>query len=408
MALFHYQGLDQRGEMVAGDLEAATEEAVASYLSEKNIIPIEITAPASNANPLSSSALSFFQQKVKLIDLIFFCRQMYTMLHAGVPMLATLRGLRETTTNPALEQVLRDINEDLAAGVELSVALKRHPAVFSSLFISTIEVGEASGRLAESFLELAGYLERERETIAKIRSAMHYPMIVVIAIGLALLILNMFVIPAFAKVFTQFHAELPLPTRIILGFSNFTVSYWYIILLALGGGVWSVRNYLKTAEGKRRWDEIKLKLPVVGEIIRLATLSRFIRALATALHAGVAWTQGLSVAAHAIDNEYLAEKVIAMRENVERGDTIAQAAINSGLFTPLIVQMIRVGEQTGDLDRLLTEVAEYHEREIDYQLKNLSANIEPILITVIGIVVLILALGIFLPMWSMGQVAIKH
>jgi MSHA biogenesis protein MshG len=322
-----------------------------------------------------------------------------------VPILQSLRGLRETTRNPALARVIGSIGEALDSGLDLTSAFRRHDQVFSSLFLSMVQIGETTGSLAESFLQLAQYLEREKETRDRIKQAMRYPMVVVIAIVAALFIINLFVIPAFAKVYAGFRAELPWATKILIATSTVTVQYWYWMLLGLAGAAFGVSSYVKTPEGRYRWHRLKLRLPLVGGIIANATLSRFSRALAVTLRAGVSLVPGMTVVSRAVDNDYVGERVQQMRDGIERGETITRTAVTTGLFPSLVIQMLSVGEDTGMIDDLLVEVADYYDREVDYDLKNLSTAIEPVLIAVIGVIVLILALGVFLPLWDLAKAA---
>lgn len=408
MAVFQYTGRTRRGEAVSGRLEAASADAVAAQLLNTGVTPVDIEQASARADVFAGLRLwreRLAEGKVGLTDQIFFCRQMYTLLKAGVPILQSLRGLRETTRNPALARIIGSIGEALDSGLDLTSAFRRHDQVFSSLFISMVQIGETTGSLAESFLQLAQYLEREKETRDRIKQAMRYPMVVVIAIVAALIIINLFVIPAFAKVYAGFKAELPWATRILIATSTFTVQYWYGMLFALAAAVFGVSSYVRTPEGRYRWHRLKLKLPLVGGVITNATLSRFARALAVTLRAGVSLVPGMTVVSRAVDNDYVGERVQQMRDGIERGETITRTAVTTGLFPSLVIQMLSVGENTGMIDDLLIEVADYYDREVDYDLKNLSTAIEPVLIAVIGVIVLILALGVFLPLWDLAKAA---
>lgn len=402
MPTFQYRGRNQRGEAVQGRVEALTAEAVATQLFNTGITPIDINEAAVGGDVLRSLRVWLGRDKVRLIDLIFFSRQMYTMYKAGVPIMQALRGLRESTPNPAMARVLQGVSDSLDAGLDLSSAVRRHPDVFSTLFVSMVQVGESTGSLEQTFLQLALYLEREKDTRERIKAALRYPIFVLVAIGIAMFIINLFVIPAFAKVYAGFHAQLPWATRILMAVSGFTVAYWYLILGAVVGGVLGFRYYIATPAGRYWWDSKKLTLPVVGRILYQATLARFTRSMAITIKAGVPLVAGMTAVARAVDNVFIGERIVQMRDGVERGENIARTAIVTGLFPALVVQMITVGEETGAMDAMMQEVSEYYEREVDYAIKNLSAAIEPILITAIGVMVLILALGVFLPMWDLA------
>lgn len=405
MPLFYYRGRNARGALVTGQLELENESAVVNQLSGNSITPIEITATAPKQSLFANANARMKQRKVKLTDRLFFSRQMYTLMRAGIPILEALQSLRESTPSDTFAGIIGALRESLNAGESLAIALRHHPDVFSDLYVGIIEIGEASGTLAESFLQLAGYLEKEAETASRISAAMRYPMIVISFIAAAMVIINLFVIPAFAKLFAQFHAELPLPTRIVLAISNTMLTYWYVLLLAGAIGATLIRGYLKTPAGQLQWHRYKLRLPIVGGIIFRATLARFAHALGICVRAGVPWGKGMELVGNAVDNLYVQNKVMAMREGVERGDTITRTLSASALFPPLVLQMVRVGEQTGALDDMLREVADYYVREVDYQLKYLSTIIEPVLLVIVGAMVLILALAVFLPMWGLASAA---
>ncbi len=408
MPLFQYRGRNQRGEVVTGRVDAASADAVASQLFNSGVVPVDIVAATNAAKDLGTVFQSWFRSdKIDLIDLILFSRQFHTLFKAGVPIMQALRGLRDSTHNPAFARVINDLVETLDSGLELSAALKRHPKVFPSLYVSMVQIGEATGSMQEVLLQLAKYLELEKDTRDRIKSAMRYPIFVVVAITIAMFVINVFVIPAFAKVFTSMHAELPWATKILIATSQFTVAYWPLMLAALIVGIFAIRIYVRTPEGRYRWHRSKLKIPVIGGIFYRATLGRFARSMAVTMKAGVPLVQGMTVVSRAVDNEYIAERILQMRDGVERGETIARTAAATGMFPPLVLQMISVGEESGAVDELMAEVAEYYEREVDYDLKNLSAAIQPLLIIGIGFLVFILALGVFLPLWELPR-AVLH
>jgi MSHA biogenesis protein MshG len=338
-------------------------------------------------------------------DVLVFSRQMYTLNKAGVPILRAFAGLEASSTKPAMVELLKDIRSSLDQGRELSAALARHLDVFGAFYISMIRVGEMTGRLTEVFLRLNEHLEFERDVRERIKQAMRYPMFVLIAMAIAIVILNIFVIPVFAKVFAGFNAELPLITRGLLGFSAWMVAWWPLLIAALVGAGMLVRSYLRTPSGRYGWDARKLKLPVVGQIILKATLARFARSFALSSQSGVPLVQALTVVAQTVDNAFIGSRIEQMRDGIERGESISRCAAATGVFTPVVLQMISVGEETGELDSLLFEIASMYERETDYNIKGLSAAIEPILLAIIGVLVLLLALGVFLPLWNLGQAA---
>ncbi len=406
MALFQYKGRNQRGEAIKGRLEGPSAEAVATQLINSGIVPIDIVPAGAGEDVVSGLRRWLLAgRRVEFIDLIVFCRQMYTLLKAGVPIMQALRGLRETTQNAALSRVIEGISESLDQGLDLTTALKRHPKVFSTLFVSMVQVGETTGSLEEVFLQLALYLEREKDTRDRVKAATRYPLFVVIAMVVAMFIINMFVIPAFAKVYASFRIELPWATRVLIATSNFTIAYWYYVLAAAVATWVGIRYWLHTPDGRYRWHKWKLHLPVVGPILYKNTLARFTRALAIMIRAGVPLVQGMTVVARAVDNDFVAERILQMRDGIERGETIARTAAATALFPPIVIQMITVGEETGAMDELMFNVTDYYDRETDYDIKNLSTAIQPLLLLFLGVLVLLLALGVFLPMWDLVQAA---
>jgi len=408
MPFFAYKGRNSYGEMVRGVLEAGSSGAVADQLFNTGVTPVEIVVtrkPAGTGEVGWSVRLT--EGKVGEIDVMMFSRQMYTLLKAGVPILRSLTGLRESTPNLAFKRVLGDIRESLDTGRELSVALRRHPRIFSSFYVSMVRVGEATGMLEDVFLRLFYYLEFEKNTRDQIKAALRYPSFVVAAIVIALVVINLVVIPAFAKVYTAIKVELPLMTRILLAVSDFTVHYWPAMLVGAIGTYIGFRLYINSHSGKYRWDKIKLRLPLAGSIILKATLARFARSFALAYKSGIPVVQGLSVVALVVDNDHIGSRIEQMRNSIERGESILRTAVATGVFSPIVLQMIAVGEETGELDSLMQEVAEMYEREVEYEVKKLSDKIEPILIVGLAVIVLVLALGVFLPIWELGS-AMMH
>ncbi|NMP31929.1 type II secretion system F family protein [Thalassotalea sp. M1531] len=407
MAVFNYIGRNAQGSQVKGALEAASSTAVAEQLTRQNIIPISIELGKEKAETATSANVDIGEllgfNNVALDDLIVLCRQMYALMRSGVPILRAIHGLAESTTSSKLKGVLSDVATQLEGGYALSSALNQHPKVFSSLFVSIVHVGENTGQLDGSFLKLATYFEREQETRKRIKSALRYPSFVITAIVVAIVILNIFVVPTFANMFSKLGADLPLATRILINSSEFFLAYWPHMLVATIGLIFGLRYYVRTPKGKYEWDKRKLKIPVVGSIIERSLLSRFTHSFAIVLKAGVPMTSGLSLVADAVDNDFVRDKILNMRQGIESGDSLLRTAMTSNLFTPLVLQMVAVGEETGRVDELLEEVGDYYEREVDYDLSTLTARIEPILLVIVAGMVLVLALGIFTPMWDMAS-----
>lgn len=408
MPVFAYRGRGARGELVTGTLEGPDQGAVADQLLNTGVTPVDIKVTAAAAESSSPGWLArLLAPKVTLVDVMLFSRQMYTLLKAGVPILRALAGLQESAINPTLRRVIADLRVNLDAGRELSTAMRQHPEVFSTFYISVVRVGETTGQLDEAFNRLFGYLEFEREVRERIKTALRYPAIVILVISAAVAIVNFAVIPAFAKIFEASKVPLPILTRVLIAISDFFLAFWPLLLAGIVVAVVGFVSYTATEQGRYNWDRVKLRIPIAGKIIFKATLARFARAFSIASRAGVPIVQGLTVVASVVDNSYLARRVEQMREGVERGESVLRTAVTAGVFTPVVLQMIAVGEETGELDDLLNEVADMYEREVDYEIKNLAANIEPIITIALGVLVLLLALGVFLPIWEIGKVMLK-
>ncbi len=412
MPAFAYRGRNSTGEAVQGVLEGATAAAVADILFGSGVTPLDIKpAPAGAAEKkVAASAggsLSLFAEKIGHVDILLFTRQLYTLLKAGVPIMRALAGLQDSSQNGAMKAMLGQVRESLDSGREFSVSLARHPKVFSNFYLSMVRVGEMTGRLEEIFLRLFDHMEFERFMREQVKSALRYPSFVVMAMAVALFVVNIWVIPTFAKVFQGFNAELPILTRALIGFSDFTVAWWHVITGGVVAAALGFRTWVGTTAGRYWWDKLKMNIPIAGKIVRKATLARFARSFALAMRSGVPVIQALTTVAQTVDNAFIAEKVERMRDGVERGESILRSALNSGAFTPVVLQMIAVGEESGSLDEMMEEIAGMYQSEVEYELKTLSQQIEPILIVMLGILVLILALGIFLPIWDLGKVALK-
>lgn len=408
MPFFSYKGRNARGELLQGVLESTDSGAVADQLFNTGITPVEILATSKPAVGGSDNWWTkLTETKVLPIDVQLFSRQLYTLLKAGVPIMRGLAGLQESAISKAFARVIKDLRESLDAGRELSAAMRRHPDVFSLFYVSMVRVGEMTGRLEEVFLRLFEYLEFDREMRERIKTALRYPVFVVIVMVIAIGVIMRFVIPEFAKVYAGFNAELPLMTKILIGASNFTVQYSPLLISLIVAGVISFKMWTATVNGRYLWDRFKLRIPIAGKIILKGTLARFARSFALSSKSGVPIVQGLTVVAQTVDNAFIANRIEQMRDGVERGESILRTATTTGVFTPVVLQMIAIGEEAGELDDLMDEIAEMYEREVDYELKTLSSQIEPILIMGLGVMVLILALGVFLPIWDLGKVALR-
>ena len=405
MAEFQYQGRNDRGELIQGRVDGESERLVARMLLNNGVTPVRIQLCEVRENWFEALDKKLQYKKPTLVDLIMFCKQMHTLTKSGVPIVRAMNGLSETTRNLVLKDTIRDIARNLESGHSLTQAFNQHNDVFPRLFISTIHVGENAGRLDLAFSQVAAYLEHEQETQARIKSAMRYPVMVLVAIGVAMIIINLFVIPSFARVFESFHAELPWSTRILVASSNAMIAYWPAMLASVLAAAYGVRHYLATSIGRYQWDRTKLRLPLIGGIIEKATMSRFTRSFEMILNAGVPLIEGITIVSYAVGNDFVGEKIREMRQRIESGDSLSRTASAMNLFPPLVLQMIAVGEESGNVADMMSDVSDYYEREVDDELKNLSSAIEPVMILIIGAMVLVLAMGVFLPMWELGGAA---
>lgn len=410
MAAFSYRGRNVSGEAVTGVLEGATAAAVADLLFSSGVTPLEIkpaSAGALKKKEGDGEGFNLFAPKIEHVDILLFTRQLYTLMKAGVPIMRALAGLEQSSVNPAMKKVMGQIRESLDSGRELSMCLARHPKLFTPFYLAMVRVGEMTGRLEEVLLRLFDHMEFERFMREQVKSALRYPSFVIMAMGVAMFVVNIWVIPAFSKVFKGFGAELPLMTRILIGFSDFMLNWWHTLIGVIVGIGFAFKSWTKTTSGAYQWDKIKMRIPIAGKIVQKATLARFARSFALASRSGVPVIQALTTVAQTVDNAYIAAKVEQMRNQVERGESVLRAAIASEAFTPVVLQMIAVGEESGSLDEMMEEISGMYQSEVEYELKTLAQQIEPILIVMLGAMVLVLALGIFLPLWDLGKVAMK-
>lgn len=409
MALFSYKGRNATGELVQGVMEGADSSAIATQLFGSGITPVEIgAARAARLRDTEGLLQRLTRPKVGHQDLLLFSRQMYTLLKAGVPIMRALAGLQESTPNPTFKAVLQSVRENLDSGRPLSAALQRQEGVFSPFYVAMVYVGETTGMLEQIFLRLFNHLEFQESMRNQVKSALRYPVFVIAAMAVAIVVINLVVIPAFAKVYKGFNAELPFMTKLLIGFSDLMVASWPFLLGALIAAVFVFRRYTATQTGRYAWDRFTLRVPIAGKIVLKATLARFSRSFALAMRSGVPVVQGLSLVAQTVDNSFVAGKIEKMCDGVERGESVLRTAIHAGVFTPVVLQMLMVGEESGALDDMMEEVADMYQREVEYELKTLSSQIEPILIICLGVLVLVLALGVFLPIWDLGQAAMKR
>jgi len=410
MAEFYYQGRASDGKQVEGTLQGSSRTAIMQQLKRQEVIATKIEiAKGQKATATSSDGSSFdlsryFKRtKVSIDELIMFSRQMYALTRSGIPLIRAINGLADATRSAILAEVLTEVTRSLTQGTTLANAFRAHPKVFGELFISMIRMGESTGRLDSAFEQLIVHLELEKDTRKKIVAATRYPIIVTVFMGLALFIINMYVVPQFSSIFSKLGADLPLPTIILMATSSFMQSYWIAILVFIVVSIVGFIHWKNTPAGHLTWDRIILKIPVLGGVFERVALGRFARPFAMMLDAGVPLLQALTVTARTVGNEHIGQGIEGMLKGIERGESLLATASSSGMFNSLILQMIAVGEETGNVSALLVDIADFYDQEVEYDLKRLAEAIEPILLIFMGAMVLVLALGVFLPMWELGS-----
>ncbi len=407
MALYLYRGRNAAGKLVKGTLEAQSEEGVANTLLREKISPVFIGLKPKKEDVLKSISDTLKLGYPTLKDLVILSRQLYSLIRASIPIVRSIRVVADGTKNQRLKDALLDVVVSVEAGQSLAVSFNKHPLIFPTLMVYLVNIGENSGSLEEIFKQLSIHFERELDMRKKAKTVIRYPIFVFCVIGLAILVINFFVVPAFANFFKTFNAELPIYTRMLIASSEIMIGYWHIGLLIIFALIFVIKSYLKTYKGHFNWDKWKLKLPLFGNILKETMLSRFARAFALCVRTGVPLLESIQLISNATDNLYVSEKILGMRSSIEKGETLTIAATKTQLFTPLILQMFAIGEESGEIDRLLDEVALSYEEDVDYDIKKMADAIEPILIVIIGAFVLLLALAVYLPMWNLGQVMMK-
>ncbi len=401
MPIFEYQGRDVRGKLISGEGTATSADMLSTQLLKDSITPIHITLKQERGSFWQNLSNKLSRQKVANNELSLFTRQMYTLLKAGVPIMNAINHLADNSRSKAFAQALRGVAENLASGQSLGIAMQRYPDFFTPLMVGMVRVGENTGRLDEVFLQLTNYLELEGDTIKRAKTSMRYPLFVITAIIIGMIIINIFVIPVFAKMYMRAHIPLPAMTSILINISNFFIVHWLMILIFIALTVGALSRYLNTSQGKLVWHKYQLKLPVIGILLKRIILLNFAQTFAIVAHSGIPIVDGLSLVAQSLNNVYARQEILMMQESIQHGNSIIQAAYTCQLFTSIELQMLSVAGETGELGPMLNEIASYYQREVDYDLKKLTDMIEPILLIAISIMVLLLALAVYLPIWNM-------
>ena len=405
MPSFNYVAINEQGKEISGVLDAADSDAATRALEAQDLLPIKVSSGGAEAKAKAGSAALAStgknRRKINQRDIIDFTRQLVTLLKAGVPILSSLETLAGQSDNPAFSEILVQIVSDISTGLDLSAALAKHPKVFNELYVNGVKAGEAGGVLDEVLTRLTTVMHRDSEIRKKVKGALRYPMIVISGMVMAFIVMVVVVVPKFSAIFSQVGMDLPLPTKMLIFLADFVTSYWWIILLCVGVTIFGLRRFLATEKGRYQWDGMILKLPIFGPLILKTAMTRFTAMFETLSRSGLPILQIFHIVANTIGNKVLCDALIKAAEGIEHGRGIAVSLSDTGLFPPLVTRMISVGEESGAIDDMLGNIAEYYDAEVNSSVEGLTAMIEPILTLGMGVMVLILALAIFLPMWNM-------
>jgi type IV pilus assembly protein PilC len=395
MPTFEYTARSQTGQIQKGQLDVSTKDDVSAYLRKNRLILVSVREAPKQIK------FSMGGPKVKTRDIVIFTRQFATMINAGLPLVQSLNILASQTENKTLADVTKTVVYDVESGNTLADAFSKHPKAFSSLYVNMVAAGEAGGILDTILLRLATFLEKNDALVRKVKGAMIYPGVIISVAAIAICILLVFVIPTFQSMFSSAGLELPLPTRVVIGMSDFLIGYWWAILAVVGAGVFGLKSYYATAAGRLQIDTMMLKAPVLGDVIRKSAVSRFTRTLGTLVSSGVSILEGLEITAKTAGNQVVHNAVMESRQSIAGGETIAAPLERSKVFPPMVISMIAVGEQTGGLDEMLSKIADFYDEEVDVAVSALLSLMEPAMIVVLGVIVGGMVIAMYLPIFDM-------
>jgi type II secretory pathway component PulF len=402
MPAFEYKAVTNTGGIVVETVESANEQSLMRELFLKGFRPVSIKMKKAVKAETAGGGMALFAKKINTEEIVLFTRQLVTLLRAGVPMLTALEALTDQTSKQ-LGEVVNKIYVDVMSGNSLSQALDKHPKVFNKLFVNSVHAGEMSGSLDDVLERMVTVLKHDEETKKKVKAALRYPIIVISAMIAAFGVIMTLVVPKFAAMFGSMNMELPLPTKILMGASGVFQHYGLIIGVVVGAILLGFRWYTHTPAGLMWWDETKTKLPLVGPLISKSAMARFTKMFETLNKSGLPILQTLNTVSMAVGNKAIEKTIQQVAAGVERGEGIAGSMKKFELFPPMVVRMIAIGEQSGSLDEMLGSVAEHYDVEVEYAIKGLTSMIEPIITVFLGGAVVIMAFGIFLPMWNMTE-----
>jgi type IV pilus assembly protein PilC len=396
MPIFEYTARATNGQIQKGQLDVGSRDDVNSYLRKNRMILVSVREAPKRINFSFGGA-----QRIKTRDIVIFTRQFATMINAGLPLVQSLSILAQQTENKALAEVTKAVVYDVESGNTLADAFAKHPRAFSDLYVNMVAAGEAGGILDTILQRLATFLEKNDALVRKVKGAMIYPAVIMSVAVIAIAVLLIFVIPVFQEMFSSVNLELPLPTRIVIGMSQFLTGYWYAIAGAIAGAVFAIKRYYATPAGRKQIDAALLRAPVLGDVIRKSAVSRFTRTLGTLISSGVSILEGLEITAKTAGNMVIHDAVMASRQSIAGGETIAAPLEKSKVFPPMVISMIAVGEQTGGLDEMLSKIADFYDEEVDVAVSALLSLMEPVMIVLLGVVVGGMVVAMYLPIFDM-------
>ncbi|MCC6319698.1 MAG: type II secretion system F family protein [Gemmatimonadaceae bacterium] len=392
MPNFTYTARSQSGELKTATIEAASKEDVVAQLRRQRLSVVKVDEDAKPKKTKGS---------VKMRDIVIFTRQFSTMINAGLPLVQALDILAKQSENKVLQDVTRAVVFDVESGHTVADALAKHPNAFSELYVNMVAAGEAGGILDTILLRLATFMEKNDALVRKVKGAMIYPGVIMSVAAIAIMVLLIFVIPVFESMFASVGLALPVPTRIVIGLSRFLKGYWWAVGAGVGGGVFMLKRYYGTSNGRLVIDRIMLRLPVLGDVLRKSAVSRFTRTLGTLISSGVSILDGLEITAKTAGNRVIQDAIMASRASIAGGDTIAAPLQKSQVFPPMVISMIAVGEQTGGLDEMLSKIADFYDEEVDAAVSGLLSLLEPVMIVFLGVVVGGMVVAMYLPIFDM-------
>lgn len=399
---YTYRVRDKAGNIVSGEIEGASSTVVAKALRERGMIPLQVEEKQTSMLQ-AEIKIPGLSKRIKQKEIVIFSRQFATMVNSGLSLIRALTVLEEQTESDPFREVLSKVRTDVERGTSLSAAMDRHPKVFTDLYVSMIRAGEIGGVLDETLLRLADILEAQLNLRSKIRSAMAYPAVIgflIVAVTTAMII---FVVPVFTNLYAELgDAELPLPTKMLVTLSRILTGFWWLVAALIGFAVWGCRRWVQTDNGRLTWDTLKLKLPVFGKLAHKTALSRFSRTLAVLSRTGVPILQAIDIVADTSGNRLVAKALDEVKESVRSGESLAQPLSRHPVFPAMVVQMMTVGEETGELDGMLAKVADFYEREVEDTVSALTSLIEPLLIVVMGVSVGAILIALYLPIFNIA------